>query len=136
MLSCQINDNLKATKPDWQNPTLCIVTAGPQEATKVGHRSRTTLTQKVYMRHKKLACEKLGYGYREAEFDANITQEVLTKEIKKLGEDPTITGIIIQLPLPPQILVHFVSEVVVTCYLGLGNCTTGACAQGRRWACC
>lgn len=57
------------------------------------------------MRHKKLACEKLGFGYKEAVFDAGITQAELTTEIKKLGEDPEIAGIIVQLPLPPQIAV-------------------------------
>lgn len=96
----QANDNLKANNPNWRNPTLCIVTAGPQDATK------------VYMRHKKLACEKLGFGYQEAIFDASITQEELTKEIRKLGADPSIAGIIVQLPLPPQIEVwEIVQEV-------------------------
>eukprot|EP01127_Copromyxa_protea_P004507 TRINITY_DN14364_c0_g1_i1.p1 TRINITY_DN14364_c0_g1~~TRINITY_DN14364_c0_g1_i1.p1 ORF type:complete len:314 (+),score=70.97 TRINITY_DN14364_c0_g1_i1:19-960(+) len=96
----EINDDLKANKSDWLNPTLCIVTAGPQDATK------------VYMRHKKLACEKLGFGYQEAVFDASITQAELTKEIRSLAADPKITGIIIQLPLPPQIEVwEIVQEV-------------------------
>lgn len=98
----EVNDHLTATHPGWKNPTLCIVTAGPQDATK------------VYMRHKKLACEKLGFGYKEAIFDASITHEELTKEIQALASDPVISGIIIQLPLPPQISVWEIVQEVPT----------------------
>jgi len=85
------NEALKASTPAWQSPSLCIVSAGPQEATK------------VYMKHKRIACEKLGFTYREAIFDATITQDELVKEIHTLAADPSIHGIIIQLPLPSQI---------------------------------
>jgi len=87
----QVNASIVSTFPEWKVPKLCIVTAGPQEATK------------VYMRHKRLACERIGFEYHEAIFDASITPEDLTREVKALAAQPDIHGIIIQLPLPPQI---------------------------------
>ena len=55
---------------------------------------------KVYVRNKKLACDKVGIISKEILFDENISQNELVSAIKDLNNDSTINGILVQLPLP------------------------------------
>ncbi|HEY0975683.1 MAG TPA: bifunctional methylenetetrahydrofolate dehydrogenase/methenyltetrahydrofolate cyclohydrolase FolD [Solimonas sp.] len=57
----------------------------------------------VYVRNKRLACEKVGIRSVPAQFDDTITQERLLAEIDRLNADPGIDGILVQMPLPKQI---------------------------------
>jgi methylenetetrahydrofolate dehydrogenase (NADP+)/methenyltetrahydrofolate cyclohydrolase len=57
----------------------------------------------VYVKNKKIACEKAGLYPQEHLLPASTTQEALLKLIHQLNEDSRIHGILIQLPLPPGI---------------------------------
>jgi methylenetetrahydrofolate dehydrogenase (NADP+)/methenyltetrahydrofolate cyclohydrolase len=57
----------------------------------------------VYVKNKKIACEKAGLYPQEHRLPASTTQEALLKLIQQLNVDPRIHGILVQLPLPPGI---------------------------------
>ncbi len=55
----------------------------------------------VYVRNKKIACEKAGLYPQEHLLPASTSQETLLKLVHQLNGDPRIHGILVQLPLPP-----------------------------------
>jgi len=57
----------------------------------------------VYIKSQKRNAENLGIEYELKTLDAKITQDGLIAEIKKLNQDKTVSGIIVQLPLPKEI---------------------------------
>jgi methylenetetrahydrofolate dehydrogenase (NADP+)/methenyltetrahydrofolate cyclohydrolase len=57
----------------------------------------------VYVRNKRATCEKLGIRSLPIHFDATLTEERLLTEIDRLNGDPTVDGILVQLPLPKHI---------------------------------
>ena len=57
----------------------------------------------VYVRNKKIACEKAGIYPQEHLLPASTTQEALLDLIHQLNDDPKIHGILVQLPLPSHI---------------------------------
>ena len=57
----------------------------------------------VYVRNKKIACEKAGLYPQEHLLPASTTQEALLALIHQLNADPKIHGILVQLPLPAHI---------------------------------
>jgi len=57
----------------------------------------------VYIKSQKKNAESLGIEYELKTLDAAITQGALTEEIKKLNQDKSVSGIIVQLPLPKGI---------------------------------
>ena len=54
----------------------------------------------VYVRNKNRACEKAGIEGRTHRLPAETTQEELIDLVKTLNDDPTVSGILVQLPLP------------------------------------
>jgi 5,10-methylene-tetrahydrofolate dehydrogenase/methenyl tetrahydrofolate cyclohydrolase len=54
----------------------------------------------VYVRMKRKACEKLGIESFHHQLPADISQEDLEKLVHDLNTDPTVHGILVQLPLP------------------------------------
>jgi methylenetetrahydrofolate dehydrogenase (NADP+)/methenyltetrahydrofolate cyclohydrolase len=57
----------------------------------------------VYVRNKRIACEKAGLYPQEHLLPASTTQDALLKLIHQLNVDSRIHGILVQLPLPPGI---------------------------------
>lgn len=57
----------------------------------------------VYVKNKRIACEKAGLYPQEHRLSASTTQEALLKLIQQLNVDPRIHGILVQLPLPQGI---------------------------------
>ena len=57
----------------------------------------------VYVKNKKIACEKAGLYPQEHLLPASTTQEALLELINQLNVDSRIHGILVQLPLPPGI---------------------------------
>lgn len=72
-------------------PTLCAVLVGENPASE------------IYVRNKRKACEKVGMESRLQRLPADVTQEELLKVITRLNKDDEVHGILVQLPLPPQI---------------------------------
>jgi methylenetetrahydrofolate dehydrogenase (NADP+) / methenyltetrahydrofolate cyclohydrolase len=64
----------------------------------------------VYVRNKVTACKLVGIRSELVELPVTATQDQLMSRIDALNTDPTIHGILVQLPLPPQIDVHSVLE--------------------------
>ena len=57
----------------------------------------------VYVANKQKACAEAGIASFETRFAASITQAELLAEIARLNAEPAVHGILVQLPLPPQI---------------------------------
>ncbi|TWT78986.1 Tetrahydrofolate dehydrogenase/cyclohydrolase [Planctomycetes bacterium CA13] len=55
---------------------------------------------KVYVRNKQRACEKAGIEGRTHRLPAESTQKDLMDLVAQLNEDPSVNGILVQLPLP------------------------------------
>ena len=66
----------------------------------------------IYVRNKKIACEKAGLYPEEYKLPASTTQEDLLALIQKLNTDRKIHGILVQLPLPKQIDSKTILEAV------------------------
>ncbi|MBE0479116.1 bifunctional 5,10-methylenetetrahydrofolate dehydrogenase/5,10-methenyltetrahydrofolate cyclohydrolase, partial [Candidatus Aerophobetes bacterium] len=58
---------------------------------------------KVYIKAQKKSCENMGIKYNLCQFDNKITQAELASFIHKLNEDPAVSGIILQMPLPQHL---------------------------------
>lgn len=58
---------------------------------------------KVYVRNKSRACEDVGIEYEEYLLEDKISQKDLIDLIKKLNEDKTINGILLQSPIPANL---------------------------------
>lgn len=69
-------------------PKLAVIMVGNNPASK------------VYVRNKSNACADVGVEYVEYLLEENIEQEELIELIKKLNEDKTINGILLQSPIP------------------------------------
>ena len=67
----------------------------------------------VYVRNKKLACQKSGFESRSYELPSETTQDDLLKLVDELNSDPTVDGILVQLPLPAHIDSQAVLERIV-----------------------
>ena len=57
----------------------------------------------VYVKNKKLACKRVGIDSDLLRIDGNSTTEDLLALVDKLNNDATVSGILVQLPLPTQI---------------------------------
>ncbi|MFH0962543.1 MAG: bifunctional 5,10-methylenetetrahydrofolate dehydrogenase/5,10-methenyltetrahydrofolate cyclohydrolase [Planctomycetota bacterium] len=57
---------------------------------------------RVYVKNQKESCEAMGISYRLDELGGDTTQEAVLAHIEKLNGDGEVTGIILQMPLPPQ----------------------------------
>jgi methylenetetrahydrofolate dehydrogenase (NADP+)/methenyltetrahydrofolate cyclohydrolase len=66
----------------------------------------------VYVRNKKLACEKTGIVSFEHTLPASTAETELLTLIRSLNEDPQVDGILVQLPLPEHISEESVIESI------------------------
>ena len=57
----------------------------------------------VYVRNKRRACERVGIDSRLCRLPADATEDDLLALLAKLNKDDAVHGILVQLPLPPQI---------------------------------
>jgi methylenetetrahydrofolate dehydrogenase (NADP+)/methenyltetrahydrofolate cyclohydrolase len=72
-------------------PTLAVVLAGDNPASK------------IYVNNKQKTAQGLGINSVVERLPADVTEEVLLGKIAALNNDPGITAILVQLPLPAQI---------------------------------
>ena len=56
-----------------------------------------------YVKSKKKTAGELGFHSVDVALPADVTQEVVLAEVKKLNDDPAVHGILVQLPLPDHI---------------------------------
>ncbi|NLX71286.1 MAG: bifunctional methylenetetrahydrofolate dehydrogenase/methenyltetrahydrofolate cyclohydrolase FolD [Clostridiales bacterium] len=57
----------------------------------------------VYVRNKERACRQVGINSNIIKLEENISQDELLWHIDSLNKDKNVHGILVQLPLPPQI---------------------------------
>ncbi len=57
----------------------------------------------AYVSMKKKACDRAGFYSVTHEMPADISQDAIENTIKMMNQNPSIDGILIQLPLPPQV---------------------------------
>lgn len=92
LVSTIIKDEIKEdVKKLTVKPTLCVIIVGDDPAST------------VYVKNKQMACEYTGIGSKTIALPENTTQEELLNTIDELNKDTTITGILVQLPLPKHI---------------------------------
>ncbi len=72
-------------------PTLAVVLVGDNPASK------------IYVRHKKRACEEIGIDSLEILMPEEVTEAELIAKIHELNENDAVDGTLVQLPLPAQI---------------------------------
>ncbi|MBN9533197.1 MAG: bifunctional methylenetetrahydrofolate dehydrogenase/methenyltetrahydrofolate cyclohydrolase FolD [Alphaproteobacteria bacterium] len=57
----------------------------------------------VYVRNKGKAAEKLGFHSVHRSLPANAPEQEVLAEVARLNADPSVHGILVQMPLPPQV---------------------------------
>lgn len=93
----RINQRLLANK---RAPGLAVILIGADPASA------------IYVRNKRLACEKVGIHSVAYDLPATTTEQELLALITQLNQDNTIDGILVQSPLPPQIEEEHVIECI------------------------
>ncbi len=66
----------------------------------------------AYVNMKKKACDRVGFYSVTHEMPVDISQETIENTITMMNQNPSIDGILIQLPLPPQIDTTKILELV------------------------
>jgi methylenetetrahydrofolate dehydrogenase (NADP+)/methenyltetrahydrofolate cyclohydrolase len=66
----------------------------------------------VYLQQILRSCEKVGIEGRLVEIEGEATERLVTDVIADLNADPTVNGIIVQMPLPPSIRLRAVVDAI------------------------
>ena len=66
----------------------------------------------TYVRNKARACAEAGIDARTLTPSADISQDALLNIVRELNADPAVSGILVQLPLPPHIDERAITEAV------------------------
>jgi len=66
----------------------------------------------IYVNKKRQSCEEVGFLSRAYDLPHETTQEALLELVESLNNDPEIDGILVQLPLPPQIIDKTVIDAI------------------------
>lgn len=69
-------------------PSLAVIQVGDNKASD------------VYIRNKKKACQEAGIKFELIKFNDTISEKLVINEIKRLNNDISVNGILVQLPLP------------------------------------
>lgn len=93
----RIDARLQASK---RAPGLAVILIGGDPASS------------IYVRNKRLACEKVGIRSIAYDLPATTTEAELLTLIKQLNNDESINGILVQAPLPPHIKDEHVIEAI------------------------
>ncbi|MGD9774548.1 bifunctional methylenetetrahydrofolate dehydrogenase/methenyltetrahydrofolate cyclohydrolase FolD [Diaphorobacter sp.] len=99
-LRTEVAQRTTALKARGITPGLAVVLVGDNPASQ------------VYVRNKVKACEEVGFHSVLEKYDATLTEEQLLARVEALNNDPSIHGILVQLPLPKHIDDHKVIEAI------------------------
>jgi len=97
----EVKKEMEILKGEGIEPKLVAVQAGENPASA------------VYTNQQKKNCEKAGIRYELKNLPQNITEGQMISEIEKINGDKSITGIILQLPLPQGIDVRKVQASIL-----------------------
>lgn len=96
-IAAQVQQRLADSK---RAPGLAVVLVGDDPASA------------IYVRNKKLACNKVGFYSESYDLPATTTQDELLALIEKLNNNKKIDGILVQVPLPLHIDRNIVMEAI------------------------
>jgi methylenetetrahydrofolate dehydrogenase (NADP+) / methenyltetrahydrofolate cyclohydrolase len=99
-LRAQVAQRAAALTARGRRPGLAVILVGDDPASQ------------VYVRNKVKACEENGLKSVLERYDAALTQQALLARIAALNADPTIHGILVQMPVPGHIDPHAVIEAI------------------------
>ena len=123
----QIKEKVEAAQKSGKKVTLAILTVGQDPASFVYRKRLLKIT------------ESLGIGSRCVELPETATTEETVAAIRKLNEDPDVTGILPMMPMPKQVNGDAVGAALapekdMDC---LNPANGGALLMGKgRWAAC
>ena len=99
-LRSEVAERAAALKARGITPGLAVVLVGDNPASQ------------VYVRNKVKACEDNGLHSVLEKYDASMTEPELLARVDALNQDPSIHGILVQLPLPEHIDAQKVIEAI------------------------
>ncbi len=99
-LRTEVATRAQALKTKGVTPGLAVVLVGDNPASQ------------VYVRNKVKACEDSGLHSVLEKYDADMSEAALLARVTALNNDPTIHGILVQLPLPAHIDAQKVIEAI------------------------
>ena len=101
-LRAEIASRAAALTAKGKQPGLAVILVGDDQASH------------VYVRNKVKACEDAGIRSVKEQYAADMTEQALLERIATLNADPSIHGILVQMPLPKHIDPHKVIEAIAT----------------------
>ena len=99
-IKAEVATEVKELQKRGVHPGLSVVLVGDDAASS------------SYVNMKARTCEKLGIQSRKVTLPGSIQTAELMEQVRKLNEDDSIDGILIQLPLPKHVNKHAVLESV------------------------
>ncbi|TXT38172.1 MAG: hypothetical protein FD135_3130 [Comamonadaceae bacterium] len=99
-LRSEVTERVQALKARGITPGLAVILVGDNPASQ------------VYVRNKVKGCEDCGFHSVLEKYDASMTEAELLARIDTLNNDPTIHGILVQLPVPKHIDASKVIEAI------------------------
>jgi methylenetetrahydrofolate dehydrogenase (NADP+) / methenyltetrahydrofolate cyclohydrolase len=96
----EISAEVETLKGRGIRPGLAVVLVGDDAASS------------AYVNMKAKTCEQLGIYSRKLTIPSSVTTEQLLAEVRRLNEDDSIDGILVQLPLPKHVHKHTILEGV------------------------
>jgi len=101
-LRANVATRVQALQAQGITPGLAVILVGDDPASA------------VYVRNKIKACADTGVHSVFEKYEATLSEDALLARIAALNTDPTIHGILVQMPLPKQINPHKVIEAIST----------------------
>lgn len=99
-LRTEVTERVQTLKARGITPGLAVILVGENPASQ------------VYVRNKVKGCEDCGFHSVLEKYDASMTEAELLARIDTLNNDPTIHGILVQLPVPKHIDASKVIEAI------------------------
>ena len=99
-LRAEVATRTSTLKSRGITPGLAVILVGDNPASQ------------VYVRNKVKACEDVGFHSVLEKYEATLTEAELLARVEALNNDPSIHGILVQLPLPKHIDDHKVIEAI------------------------
>ena len=90
-LLSELKERVSRLKEAGVFPKLVVILVGKDPASQ------------VYVRNKAKACEKVGILSETVKMDENVSEAELLKKIEELNLDESVSGLIVQVPLPRHI---------------------------------
>ncbi|HCX2530710.1 bifunctional methylenetetrahydrofolate dehydrogenase/methenyltetrahydrofolate cyclohydrolase FolD [Staphylococcus aureus] len=95
-----LQDQVEALKEKGFTPKLSVILVGNDGASQ------------SYVRSKKKAAEKIGMISEIVHLEETATEEVVLNELNRLNNDDSVSGILVQVPLPKQVSEQKILEAI------------------------